>query len=70
MDDQPSLSHTRWERKYHIVFIPKCRRKMFYGHIREELGRVLAELARQSECRIERQQAKDKRIDQMRLDLK
>ena len=70
MDDQLSLSHTRWERKYHIVFIRKCRRKMYYGHIRKESGRVLAEQARQSECRIERQQAEDKRIDQMGLDLK
>ena len=53
MDDQLSLSHTRWECKYHVVFIPKCRRKMFYGHIRKELGRVLVELARQRESRIE-----------------
>ena len=53
MDDQLSLSHTRWECKYHIVFIPKCRRKMLYGQIRKDLGRVLAELARQKECRIE-----------------
>lgn len=53
MDDYGSLAHTRWECKYHVVFIPKFRRKVFYGQIRKDLGRVLAELARQKECRIE-----------------
>ena len=53
MDDHLSLSHTRWECKYQVVFIPKCRRKVLYGQIRKELGKVLAELARQKECRIE-----------------
>ena len=31
MDEYQSLSHTRWECKYHVVFIPKCRRKTLYG---------------------------------------
>jgi putative transposase len=53
MDDLASLSHTRWECKYHVVFIPKYRRKVFYGQIRKDLGRVFASLARQKECRIE-----------------
>ena len=53
MDDYQSLSHTRWECKYHVVFIPKCRRKVLYNQIRKELGKVLAELARQKESRIE-----------------
>ncbi len=53
MDDTLNLSHTRWECKYHIVFVPKCRRKVLYGQIRKELGKVLAELARHRECRIE-----------------
>ena len=53
MDDLASLSHTRWCCKYHVVFIPKNRRKQFYGHIRKDLGRVFASLARQRECRIE-----------------
>ena len=53
MDDYQSLSHTRWECKYHVVFIAKCRRKVLYGHIRKELGKLLAELARQKESRIE-----------------
>ncbi len=53
MDDYQSLSHTRWECKYHIVFIPKCRRKVLYGHIRKELGKLFVELARHKESRIE-----------------
>ena len=48
-----SLSHTRWECKYHIVFIPKYRRKLLFGQIRKELGEVFHRLARQKECLIE-----------------
>ncbi len=48
-----SLNHTRWECKYHIVFIPKYRRKMLYGQIREELGVVFRRLAKQKESLIE-----------------
>jgi len=48
-----SLSHSRWECKYHVVFIPKYRRKVLYGHIRKELGEVFHTLARQRECLIE-----------------
>lgn len=48
-----SLNHTRWECKYHIVFIPKCRRKVLYGQIRQELGEVFRSLARQRESLIE-----------------
>ena len=47
-----SLSHTKWECKYHIVWIPKKRRKVFYGKIRQAIGTVLHELARQKECQI------------------
>jgi len=53
MDDYLSLSHTRWECKYHVVLVPKCRRKVLYGQIQKELGRTLAELARHKESRIE-----------------
>ena len=53
MNDYQSLSHTRWECKYHVVFIPKYRRKVLYGHLRRELGEVLRELARQKESRVE-----------------
>ena len=48
-----SLCHTRWECKYHIVFIPKCRRKALFGQIRKELGDVFHRLARQKESLIE-----------------
>ena len=48
-----SLSHTRWECQYHIVFIPKYRRKRLFGQIRKELGEVFHRLARQKESVIE-----------------
>ena len=47
-----SLSHSRWNCKYHIVFVPKRRRKTIFGQIRKELGQVFHELARQKECQI------------------
>ena len=53
MDDYESLCHTKWECKYHVVFIPKCRRKVLYGHLRDQLGEVFRRLATQKECRIE-----------------
>jgi putative transposase len=53
MDKTESLSHTRWECKYHIVFIPKCRRKTLYGQLRKHLGEVFRQLAAQRESRIE-----------------
>ena len=48
-----SLSHTRWECKYHIVFIPKYRRKALFGQIRRELGEIFHRLAGQKESVIE-----------------
>ena len=45
-NDIHSLSHTRWECKYHIVFAPKYRRKVFYGQKRYEIGKSLRELCR------------------------
>jgi putative transposase len=53
MDDAESLSHTRWECKYHVVFIPKCRRKALYRELRRHLGEVFRKLAEQKESRIE-----------------
>jgi putative transposase len=47
-----SLSHSKWDCKYHVVFVPKYRRKVLYGETRKFLGPVLHELARQKECRI------------------
>jgi putative transposase len=53
MDDYESLSHTKWDCKYHVVFIPKYRRKVLYGDLRQYLGDVLRKLALQKESRIE-----------------
>ena len=53
MTDYKSLSHTRWECKYHVVFIPKYRKKAIYGQLRRELGEVLRRLAERRESRIE-----------------
>lgn len=53
MKDIGSLSHTRWECKYHVVFIPKYRRKAIYYELRQHLGKIFHQLARQKECRIE-----------------
>ena len=41
MNDMNSLSHTKWECKYHIVFAPKYRRKVFYGEKRVEIEKIL-----------------------------
>ena len=53
MDEHESLSHTKWECKYHVVFIPKCRRKTLYAELRKHLGEVFGRLALQKENRIE-----------------
>ena len=53
MDEYESLSHTRWDCKYHVVFIAKCRRKALYGELRRHLGEVFKKLAAQKESRIE-----------------
>lgn len=47
-----SLSHSKWDCKYHIVFVPKCRKKVLYGKIRQYLGRVFHELAEQRGSKI------------------
>ena len=52
MDEYESLSHTRWDCKYHVVFIPKCRRKILYGKLRKDLGDLFHNLAKQKESRI------------------
>lgn len=52
MIPEQSLSHTKWECKYHVVWIPKYRRKKLFGELRKELGQVLRELARQKESEI------------------
>lgn len=52
MDESESLSHAKWECKYHLVFIPKCRRKTLYEQLRRHLGEVFRRLAEQRQCRI------------------
>src|SRR3989337_4548698 len=48
-----SLRHSRWECKYHVVWIPKGRRKTLYAQLRQHLGAVFRDLAGQKECRVE-----------------
>ena len=52
MEDYQSLKHTRWDCKYHVIWIPKCRRKVLYGQMRKELGAVLRDLARRKRVRL------------------
>ena len=53
MDEFESLNHTKWECLYHVVFIPKCRRKTLYVGLRKYLGEIFRRLAEQKESRIE-----------------
>ncbi|NMA06485.1 MAG: IS200/IS605 family transposase [Ruminococcaceae bacterium] len=52
MNDSKSLAHTKWNCKYHIVFAPKYRRKIFYGEKKAEIGKILRELCRWKEVEI------------------
>jgi putative transposase len=52
MKEYQSLSHTRWDCKYHIVFIPKKRKKWIFGVLRKHLGEVFRELAKHKEAQI------------------
>ena len=53
MDKIASLSHSKWECKYHVVFIPKCRGRVLYGQLRKHLGEVFHVLAQHKDSRIE-----------------
>ena len=53
MDTLESLNHSVWDCKYHVVFIPKCRRRTLYAELRRHLGEVFRKLAAQKESRIE-----------------
>jgi len=50
--DARSLSHARWECQYHLIWIPKYRKKAIYGQLRKYLGKVFRELARQKESEV------------------
>ena len=52
MEHHESLNHTKWECKYHVVWIPKCRKKVLYGQLRKELGPVLRKLALHKESEV------------------
>ena len=52
MEDEQGLRHTRWECKYHVVWIPKYRRKTLYGQLRKYLGEVMKKLAIQRESMV------------------
>ena len=52
MDKFESLSHTAWDCKYHVIFIPKRRRRTLYGELRKHLGEVFRKLAAQKESQI------------------
>jgi Transposase IS200 like len=53
MDELHSLSHTKWNCKYHVVFIPKCRRKTLYVELRRHFGEIYRKLAVQKGPKIE-----------------
>ena len=51
-DDINSLSHSKWNCKYHIVFAPKYRRRAIYGQIRKDIGKILRQLCEFKEVKI------------------
>jgi putative transposase len=53
MSKYRTLQHSEWECKYHVIFIPKYRRKVLYGTLRKHLGEIYRRLAKQKECEIE-----------------
>jgi putative transposase len=65
MDERQSLNHSKWECKYHVVFIPKCRRKTLYAQLRRYLGEVFRRLAEQKESRIEEGHLMPDHVDMM-----
>lgn len=54
MNEYESLSHSKWDCKYHVVFIPKYRRKKLYHELRQHLGEVFKRLAEKKESRVDR----------------
>lgn len=51
MDNQ-SMAHTRWNCTYHIVIIPKYRRKIMYGEVKKDIGEILRKLCDMSEAKL------------------
>ncbi len=52
MNDSESLSHSKWNCKYHIVFAPKYRRQVIYGKIKADIGKILRQLCEQKKVEI------------------
>ena len=52
-EDYDSLNHTKWECKYHVVFVPKYRRKTIYADVRRYLGELFRDLAQRKESKVE-----------------
>ena len=52
MEDVQTLTHAKWECKYHVVWIPKCRKKTLYEELRKHLGETFRDLAVQKECKV------------------
>ena len=52
MKEYQSLAHTRWDCKYHVVFIPKRRKKAIFGSLRRHLGEIFQELAKHKESEV------------------
>jgi putative transposase len=52
MYDEQSLSHAKWDCKYHVIWIPKYRKKSIFGDLRKYLGEIFRELAKQKECTV------------------
>jgi putative transposase len=65
MDKYESLNHAKWECKYPVVFIPKCRRRALYQQLRQHLGEVFRRLAAQKESRIEEGQLRPDHVHMM-----
>ena len=65
MNDVNSLSHTSWNCKYHIVFAPKYRRKVFYGQKRREIGEILRTLCRDIKNTVQLEEGKNHRSGSM-----
>ncbi len=53
MKEYQTLCHSKWECKYHVVFIPKCRKKVLYGELRQHLGSLFRRLAKQRDSEVE-----------------
>ena len=52
MDDTNSLSHTTWRCKYHVVFVPKFRRQIIYGKLKQDIGKILRDLCARKDVEI------------------